>query len=247
MTSIVEPNRKKQKTIHPALKHAAILANGPAYKGVPPPSGDIAKLNANEMSYGPHPEIIKASQDAIKSFHVYPDPGQNDLRQAIAKTHPGFSKEEVVAGSGSDDMLDVILRVIKPKRAIHLTPTFGMYNALCGLHDIPMVNIPRDDKNNFKINVEKIVKESDETTIIFLANPNNPTGTMTSEEEIEILAKTGALVVVDEAYIEFSGNSLTKLCFEFENIFDVMHSHLVKFPEDFHTLLEITLYFFVSF
>ena len=203
MTSIVEPNRKKQKTIHPALKHAAILANGPAYKGVPPPSGDIAKLNANEMSYGPHPEIIKASQDAIKSFHVYPDPGQNDLRQAIAKTHPGFSKEEVVAGSGSDDMLDVILRVIKPKRAIHLTPTFGMYNALCGLHDIPMVNIPRDDKNNFKINVQKIVKESDETTIIFLANPNNPTGTMTSEEEIEILAKTGALVVVDEAYIEF--------------------------------------------
>ena len=128
--------------VHPALKHAAALASGPAYKGVPPPTGDVAKLNANEMSYGPHPEIIKAAEEASKVFHIYPDPGQNDLREAIASTHDGFTIDEVVAGSGSDDMLDVILRVIKPKRAIHLTPTFGMYKALCTLHDIPMVNIP---------------------------------------------------------------------------------------------------------
>ena len=115
MTSLTKTNNAGD--VHPALRHAATLASGPAYKGVPPPTGDVAKLNANEMSYGPHPEIIKAAEEASKLFHIYPDPGQNKLREAIASTHDGFTKDEVVAGSGSDDMLDVVLRVIKPKRA----------------------------------------------------------------------------------------------------------------------------------
>ena len=147
MTSLTKTNNAGD--VHPALRHAATLASGPAYKGVPPPTGDVAKLNANEMSYGPHPEIIKAAEEASRLFHVYTDPGQNDLREAIASTHDGFTKDEVVAGAGSDDMLDVLLRVIKPKRAI-LTPTFGMYKALCTLHDIPMVNIPRTNDGTFR-------------------------------------------------------------------------------------------------
>ena len=66
-----------------------------------------------------------------------------------------------------------------------------------------MVNIPRTNDGTFSVKVNDVVKQSDETSIIFLANPNNPTGTMTPEEDIEKLAETGALVVVDEAYIEF--------------------------------------------
>ena len=184
------------------LSNAAVLASGPSYHGVPPPKEDVAKLNANEMNYGAHPEVLKAAEAATKSYHVYPDPAQSVLRSKIAQTHPGFSKDNVVAGSGSDDCLDVILRVIAPKRAIIPTPTFGMYAALCRLHHVKTTEIPRTE-GTFYIDVEAIRKQADETSIIFLANPNNPTGTMTSLSDVETLAQTGALVVLDEAYMEF--------------------------------------------
>ena len=120
MTSLTKTNNTGDVHLSKARSNVGLR---PGLQGVPPPTGDVAKLNANEMSYGPHPEIIKAAEEASKLFHIYPDPGQNKLREAIA-AHDGFTKDEVVAGSGSDDMLDVVLRVIKPKRAIHLTPTF---------------------------------------------------------------------------------------------------------------------------
>ena len=185
-----------------ALKFAAKLASGPAYKGVPPPTDDVAKLNANEMNYGPHPAVLKAGNDAVGRFHVYPDPAQTALRHAIASTHPEFSVDEIVAGTGSDDCLDVIIRVIKPKCAIIPTPTFGMYAALCRLHDLKMVEVPCAD-TTFHIDVDQIEKQADESSMIFLANPNNPTGTSTPLADVARLAKTGALIVLDEAYIEF--------------------------------------------
>ena len=192
------------------LSNAAVLASGPSYHGVPPPKEDVAKLNANEMNYGAHPEVLKAAEAATKSYHVYPDPAQSVLRSKIAQTHPGFSKDNVVAGSGSDDCLDVILRVIAPKRAIIPTPTFGMYAALCRLHHVKTTEIPRTE-GTFYIDVEAIRKQADETSIIFLANPNNPTGTMTSLSDVETLAQTGALVVLDEAYMEFVEASKTSM------------------------------------
>ena len=80
------------------LSNAAVLASGPSYHGVPPPKEDVAKLNANEMNYGAHPEVLKAAEAATKFYHVYPDPAQSVLRSKIAQTHPGFSKDNVVAG-----------------------------------------------------------------------------------------------------------------------------------------------------
>ncbi len=189
-------------TLPKILSNAAALASGPSYHGVPPPKDDVAKLNANEMSYGAHPEVLKAAEAATKFYHVYPDPSQEVLRSKIAATHEGFTKENVVAGAGSDDCLDVLLRVIAPKRAIIPTPTFGMYAALCRLNKIKMEEIPRED-GTFCIDVNAVKKQADNTSIIFLANPNNPTGTMTSLADVEALAQTGALIVLDEAYMEF--------------------------------------------
>ena len=77
-----------------------------------------------------------------------------------------------------------------------------MYAALCRLHHVKTTEIPRTE-GTFYIDVEAIRKQADETSIIFLANPNNPTGTMTSLSDVETLAQTGALVVLDEAYMEF--------------------------------------------
>ena len=84
----------------------------------------MAKLNANEMNYGPHPNV-DAAKEAAEKFHVYPDPNQAAMRAAIAETHPPFEAKHIVAGAGSDDCLDILIRVIRPNHAIIPVPTLG--------------------------------------------------------------------------------------------------------------------------
>ena len=173
--------------------------------GVPPES--LVKLDANENLYGPPPEVREAVARA--DLHIYPDPGQTALRAAIGE-YLGVSPDQIVAGAGSDDLIDILVRLTEPRAAVTATPTFAMYGFLSRIDGVACVEVPRDDR--FAVDLDGIRHAVDEgARLVFLASPNNPTGNGLTLDEVEALCGLDALVVVDEAYAEFAGSSALPL------------------------------------
>lgn len=142
----------------------------------------------------------------------YPDPYQIKLKKEISKVS-GIPISEIFLGNGSDEVLDILLRTFcEPRKDVVIItpPTYGMYKVLAGINDIAVEEIPLT--KDFKLDVERIRFASDSTRIkiIFLNSPNNPTGNLFDEESIVTLTQSGTLVVVDEAYIDFSGRQSLK-------------------------------------
>ncbi len=180
--------------------------------GVPVES--LVKLDANENLYGPHPEVLKAITSA--PFHIYPDPGQGTLRETIAR-FAGVDAEQVVAGTGADDLIEVLIRLVMPPSVAIATPTFGMYRFLAKISRAKPVEVPR--RPNFDLDVVALRHAvHDGAGIVFLTSPNNPTGNPVNLAELEALCGLEALIVVDEAYIEFGGQSVVPLIAEHPNL-----------------------------
>lgn len=136
----------------------------------------------------------------------YPDPQQRSLKAVLAE-QKGVAIENILLGNGSDEVLDLLFRAFcEPKEdsIISLPPTYGMYKVLCGINAIENKEVIL--QGNFQPDVEEIVAAvTNNTKLIFLCSPNNPTGNSFSEENIiKILENFNGLVVIDEAYIDFS-------------------------------------------
>ena len=136
----------------------------------------------------------------------YPDPQQNLVKEALSKIK-GISKEQILLGNGSDEVLDLIFRVFCEPRednVIVLPPTYGMYEVLANTNAIELVKIPLVE--NFQPNVKEIVKCQDaKTKVLFLCSPNNPTANSFDANSIEnLIREFNGIVVIDEAYIDFS-------------------------------------------
>jgi len=136
----------------------------------------------------------------------YPDPQQRSLKSVLAK-QKGVSENNILLGNGSDEVLDLLFRAFcEPKidNIITLPPTYGMYKVLADINVIENRKIVLTQ--DFQPNVSEIFEAVDKNTkFIFLCSPNNPTGNSFSEESvIQILNKFNGLVVIDEAYIDFS-------------------------------------------
>ncbi len=136
----------------------------------------------------------------------YPDPQQRELKEQLGEIK-GIPAENILLGNGSDEVLDLIFRAFcEPGKdnIITLPPTYGMYQVLAEINNIFNREVLLTD--DFQPNVSKIFnKVDDNTKLIFLCSPNNPTGNSFSEEKIlEILDNFNGLVVIDEAYIDFS-------------------------------------------
>ena len=178
------------------------------------PLDRLVKLDANENLYGPHPEVLKAIQSA--PFHIYPDPGQEALREAIAG-FVGADSEQVVAGTGADDLLDILIRLVMPKAIAIPTPTFGMYRFLAKISRAKPIEVPR--RPNFDLDVVGLKHAVQQGAgIVFLTSPNNPTGNSVNRAELEAICALETLVVVDEAYIEFGGESVIPLIASHPNL-----------------------------
>ena len=178
---------------------------------------DIVKLNANENPYGCSPRVLKALAEKPE-YHIYPDDGQQMLRRTIAK-YAGFPAERIVAGHGSNSLIDYLVRLfVGPgDEVINFSPTFDLYRFSTQMYGGTLVNIPRDD--NFNIDVTKTLSfVNEKTRLIFLATPNNPTGTVIGQGDIRRLLETGIPVIIDEAYYEFSGETSMPLAAEFDNL-----------------------------
>jgi len=174
------------------------------------PAQQVIKLDANENPYGCSPRVQRALAEA-NSYHIYPDPLNRELRRLLAG-YTGFDPEYIAVGSGSDELIDLILRfTLEPgDRVINCPPTFGMYPFSTGVCGGEIVNVPRG--SDYSINVAAIKSAVDRRTrVVFITSPNNPTGNLTSEGDILRLLETDVLVVVDEAYYEFAEVSVAHL------------------------------------
>ncbi|MDD5493407.1 MAG: aminotransferase class I/II-fold pyridoxal phosphate-dependent enzyme, partial [Dehalococcoidia bacterium] len=181
------------------------------------PAEETAKLDGNENPYGCSPRVQKVLAECFL-YNRYPDPDQREVRKALAK-YTGMKPEYIVAGAGSDDLIDIILRLfIEPgNRVINCPPTFGMYPFCTEIAGGKVVKVPR--KKDFSLDIAAIKKAVDaKTRVIFIASPNNPTGNQAGEAEIKKLLSLELIVVVDEAYVEFSGNSLISLVPQYANL-----------------------------
>lgn len=171
------------------------------------PEEQIIKLDANENPYGPAPGVLDALAAGVASFAVYPDPQHTRLREALSR-YTGQPVARIICGAGADELIDLLLRLfLQPGDVvIDCPPTFGMYSFDTGVCGGTLVEVKRQD--DFSLNVSRIEQVASETQakVLFLTSPNNPSGNLTPPDEIERLLQLPLLVVVDEAYIEFTGN-----------------------------------------
>jgi histidinol-phosphate aminotransferase len=196
------------------MKPAERFENLPPYTPIEPfevlsarlgmPIDQITKLDANENPYGPSPLARKALAE-LPFAHIYPDPESHALRAALAE-FTGVPPVNLLAGAGADELIDLLLRVLlEPGDCVlNCPPSFGMYPFDTLLNAGQLVEIPR--KEDFSLNLAGIraaIREHN-PKVIFVTAPNNPDGRFPSEQEVKALLDSPALVVVDEAYIEFS-------------------------------------------
>jgi histidinol-phosphate aminotransferase len=173
------------------------------------PPEDIIKLDANENPYGPSPKV-RAALANLPYAHIYPDPASTALRAALAQS-TGVPVENLLAGAGADDLIDLILRLfIGPGDAIlNCPPTFGMYAFDAALNAAQIMSVPR--RPNFSLNMDQVEAafrlpaRRPPPKLIFVASPNNPDGSIITDEDLRRLLALPAGVVLDEAYVEFQG------------------------------------------
>ncbi|KAJ9521966.1 hypothetical protein QJQ45_024848 [Haematococcus lacustris] len=165
---------------------------------------DIIKLDANENPYGPPPEVREAL-GSMSFPHIYPDPETRQLRKALAEMND-IPAEHLLVGCGADELIDLLMRcVLDPgDKIVDCPPTFTMYVFDADVNDARTVTVPRLD--GFRIDVEGVKRavEQHQPKMVFLTSPNNPDGSMMTEQEIQSILALPVLVVLDEAYIEFS-------------------------------------------
>ena len=177
-------------------------------------SGGIL-LDANENAYGSPVQL-----DALE-LNRYPDPYQSVLRKRVAEIN-NTQMENVFIGSGSDEVIDLLYRVFcdpAVDNVIIPEPTYGMYRVSADIHNVPVKSSLLTDE--FQLDREDILRQVDESTkMVFCCSPNNPTGNLLSEEDIFHLCNAiNALIIVDEAYVEFADSeSLVRHIAEYPNL-----------------------------
>ncbi|MFT5572020.1 MAG: histidinol-phosphate aminotransferase [Cryomorphaceae bacterium] len=189
----------------------------PYTPGEQPQIDNLIKLNTNENPYGPSPKVLQAianvNNDALRK---YPDPVSSDLKQSIAHYY-NLALDQVFVGNSSDEVLGHTFRALLKQSKPLLFPdiSYSFYPVYCQLFDIDYLQVPlRDD---FTLNLDDY---SPQNGGIIFANPNAPTGIALQRDKIERLlqSNTESVVVVDEAYVDFSDVSSVNLIKQYPNL-----------------------------
>lgn len=171
-------------------------------------------LDANENSYG---SPIRNSLE----LHRYPSPTQDQLREKIAE-YRGVDREHIFLGVGSDEPIDLLMRIFcEPgKDSILITPpTYGMYKVAANINNVGVKSVELTEK--FQLKTDEIIDEADENTkLLFLCSPNNPTGNdLKRTDLLKLVTRFKGIVVVDEAYIDFSKQeSMAQMVQQYPNL-----------------------------
>jgi histidinol-phosphate aminotransferase len=197
------------------LELADLTAYVPAH-----PEGVTVKLDANEAPPIASPKVHEAVARAVgrTALERYPDPTAAELKAHIAE-RTGASPADLFVGTGSDEVIALVLTALSRPReraaqAVVLTPspTFVMYRVSSRAHGLKPVEVPLDGSWDLDVGAMGRAIEMTRPGVVFVASPNNPTGNRMSEERIRFLlgAAGDALVVLDEAYVDYAGESLRR-------------------------------------
>src|SRR5512147_1061375 len=167
----------------------------------------IVKLDANENPYGILPAVRKALAE-MDFPHIYPDPESRALRKSLA-AFTGIDEEYLMAGSGADELLDLLMRVfLEPDDCIlSCPPTFGMYSFDAELNAARCIEVPR--RADFSLDMDGIrnAVQTHRPKLFFITSPNNPDGSVIPPETMDELLSLPTMIVLDEAYIEFADDA----------------------------------------
>ena len=163
----------------------------------------IHKLDGNENPYGASPRVCQTLA-SFAGYHLYPDSEQEAIRGWIG-SYAQIDPAHIVVGNGSDEVIDLLMKAFLDPgdEVMDFPPSFGMYSFLAQQYAAPVVEVERDDR--FEIDPERALAAlTPRTRLIILTTPNNPTGNSLPRSTLLALLETGRIVVIDEAYLEFS-------------------------------------------
>ena len=205
--------KKKFNANARALAHVQQLH---AYVPGEQPQGEgWVKLNTNENPYPPSPRVAEAVAAEVAQLRRYPEPVSQQLRTVIGERF-GLTAQNVIIGNGSDNILDLITRCyVSAEGAGHTVPSYSLYPVVAGMSGKGMLDVPFT--RSMELDVEAMVAIN--APVFFLTSPNAPTGVAFSLTAIEaVLQRIDGILVVDEAYVDFGGETAVALLQNYENL-----------------------------
>jgi len=176
----------------------------------------VARLASNENPFGPSPRAIEGVQQVLSEMHRYPGTRSDALTDALKKYHGDF---EFVTGVGMDGVIETCIRVlVNPGEKVAVSiPTFSFYGLAAQAQGAEVITVPR--RADFSVDPDLFIKSARDARIAFLCSPNNPSGTMTSPEEISGIADAiNGVLFLDNAYVEFSDTDYLSLMKKHDNL-----------------------------
>lgn len=183
--------------------------------GEQPKDGEYIKLNTNESPFPPAPEVVNLLKCSdIERLRLYCDPTSSKLKESLAKLY-SVKPQNIFLSNGSDDILNFAMMAFSGKGAVFPDITYGFYPVFAELHGVPFEEIPLDE--DFSVNPDDYKNKN---KLIFIANPNAPTGKVLPLCDIEEILSTNpdSVVVVDEAYVDFGGETSLPLIDKYDNL-----------------------------
>jgi len=184
--------------------------------GFQPKETDVVKLNTNENPYPPSPAVLKVlTEISPERLRRYPDPLGNEFRQAAAEVN-SVGPENIMCCNGGDDLLTIAFRAFcdENRPVAYPIPTYSLYPVLADVQNCPVLEVPFDDEFNLPA---KLAGTNAALTIV--CNPNAPTGSFISVNELASLAdEISGVLLIDEAYVDFSEQNCNGLVKDFDNV-----------------------------
>jgi histidinol-phosphate aminotransferase len=166
--------------------------------------------------------FMDANENPFGNLNRYPDPYQRELKASISR-FKGIEEEKIFLGNGSDEIIDLCFRIFcnpGTDKALTFTPTYGMYEVSASVNDVQVIKVPLND--NFQIDISKTepLLSDKKLKLIFICSPNNPTSNSMNYTDVEYLISAfNGIVIIDEAYIDFSDQpSFLKLTAKYNNL-----------------------------
>ena len=186
----------------------------------PKPGSKIIKLNSNENPYPPSPAIAKVLQNFDwERLRRYSDPFANEFRNATSKVL-GIPSDWIIVGNGSDEVLNLVIRACADpgQKVVYPMPTYVLYRTLASMQPAEVNEIPYPE--DYRLPVEEIIQA--DGAITFIATPNSPSGHVVPLEDLRSLAKQlSGVLVIDEAYVDFTSEDALSIIKEFENVISI--------------------------
>ena len=178
--------------------------------------------SARDEFSGKEGVFLDANENPFGRLNRYPDPYQVELKSKLEKLK-GIKSSSIFIGNGSDEIIDIAFRIFcnpGKDKALTFTPTYGMYTVSAAINQVELMQVPLN--NEFQIDLKQVEAflEDENLKLIFICSPNNPTGNIINKNDIiSILKKFKGIVIIDEAYIDFSeSESLISLLNEYQNL-----------------------------